>query len=106
MLCVPKMKIITLLAAFLMLSGYSSAAQKSDDKAGQSKVTGTVTHYAVAKSIEIDANGVAHKYDLNDSDIVYSIGPEVAEGSAVTVTETTNAEGHKTISIGPRAPKA
>ncbi len=95
-----------MLAISLLLVGHAATDQQSNEKAGQVKVTGTVTHYEVAKSIEIDANGVAHKYDLNDSDIVYSIGPEVAEGSAVTVTETTNAEGHKTISIGPRAPKA
>ena len=46
------------------------------------------------------------QYDLNDGDTTYAIGPEVAAGTNVVVTERTDSEGHKTVSIGIARPKA
>ena len=83
-----------------------TAARQDSKAVGQVVVTGTVISYEVAKSIEVNASGVAHKYDLNDSDTTYSISPEVATGRTVTVTETTGAEGRKSISIAISAPKS
>lgn len=68
---------------------------------GEIVLTGTVTNFDVGKSIEINAKGVVHKYDLNDGDIQYSISPEVATGTTVTVTERTDETTRKTITISP-----
>jgi len=88
----------------LALAGCLALAQ-SDGKAGQVTVTGTVTRFEVAKSIEVDSGGVSHKYDLNESDTVYSISPEVAAGRTVTVTQTADGEGHRTVTIALSAAK-
>ena len=90
--------------ALTLILANAHQAHASDNQAGQVVLNGTVAHYDVAKSIEVTADGTSHKYDLNDADTVYSISPEVAEGSTVTVTETTDSQGHKSISIAPRPP--
>src|SRR5262249_6793837 len=68
---------------------------------GEQVMTGTVTSFDRARSIEIDVKGVAHKYDLSNADIAYSISPEVATGLTVIVTERTDANNKKSVSIVP-----
>ena len=92
----------------LVLSGVLSSSgtlyAQATSQAGQTVVVGTVTNYDVGKTIEVDAKGTLHKYDLNNADTTYSISPEVATGVSVKVTETTDASGHKTLAIILYAP--
>jgi hypothetical protein len=90
--------VMALVLGGLLASSVTVYAQ-ADSKAGQIVVLGTVTNYDVGKTIEVDAKGTLHKYDLNNSDITYSISPEVATGVSVKVTETTDANGHKAVAI-------
>ena len=80
---------LTVIMAFVLTGppsfSQSHPTQTSDDKPGQVTIVGTVTSFDVGKSIEVNSNGVPHKYDLNNSDIVYSISPEVATGMTVKV---------------------
>jgi hypothetical protein len=64
-------------------------------------VTGTVKAFEAGKSIEVDAKGTSHKYDLTSADTTYTINPDVAVGSEVKLTERTDSSGHKTVTIEP-----
>jgi hypothetical protein len=76
-------------------------AKTSAGKPGQVVTIGKVTNFDVGKSIEVDAKGVPHKYDLNNADMSFSVSPEVATGMTVKITERTDANGHKTVTIEP-----
>ena len=99
-------KLATLIFSLIALGSVYSLGQSKADPPGEVVITGTVTSFEVGKSIEIDAKGVSHKYDLNNVDILYSISPEVATGTTVTATERTDANGHKTVNIALAAKPA
>src|SRR5437899_49203 len=95
------MAALSMILAGSIVFGQRLTPNSPADQPGEVVITGTVTNFEVGKTIEIDAKGVSHKYDLNSADILYSISPEVAVGITVMVTERTDANRHKTITIAP-----
>lgn len=67
-----------------------------------SYVTGTVITFAAGKTIEVEANGTLHKYDLTKPNASFEVSPDVKTGSNVMLKERTDADGRTTITIEPR----
>src|SRR5258708_2831833 len=90
----------TLLSAFLVIGGLTAYAQQSaPDKPKTLKATGTVKAYEAGKTIEVEAKGAPHTYDLSASETTYTISPDVAVGSKVKPTEKTDSAGRKMVRI-------
>jgi hypothetical protein len=62
-------------------------------------LTGTVKAYEPGKSIEVDAKGGAHTYDLTATDMTVTVGADVKVGSKVKVAEKPDSTGKKTVTI-------
>jgi len=97
--------IISMALAALPVFSQDQPAKASESKPGQMTMVGKVTNFDVGKSIEVDAKGMVHKYDLNNADTTFSIGPEVATGMTVKIVERTDSSGHKTVTIEPSSKK-
>ena len=63
------------------------------------KATGTVKAYEAGKTIEVEAKGAPHVYDLTSPDATYAISPDIAVGSKVKVMEKMDPTGHKMVTI-------
>jgi hypothetical protein len=63
----------------------SGTAPKTKMKAVN--LTGTVKAYEPGKSIEVDAKGAPHTYDLTAPDMAITVSPDVKVGSKVKVME-------------------
>jgi hypothetical protein len=102
------LKLVALVCVTVALVGLPIYAQNPDPPAGQASpaaMTGTVKSFDPGKSIDVEVNGVSHKYDLSKTDTSYTINPEVKPGSDVTVMETTNPTGNKEVRIELAPPR-
>jgi pyruvate/2-oxoglutarate dehydrogenase complex dihydrolipoamide acyltransferase (E2) component len=87
----------------------SSTAQTATSTAQSAKpkkmtMIGEVKSYQAGKSIEVQGMGrhaQERTFDLSASDVTANVNPNVTVGSKVRVTETIDANGHKTITIEP-----
>lgn len=77
----------------------------SPNNANRTDVTGTVKTYETGKTLEIDANGKTHKYDLTKTDTTYTISPDVKAGSQVRLIEEKDAHGRMTVTVEPAGKK-
>ena len=62
-------------------------------------ISGTVKSYEPGKSIEVDAKGTPHTYDLTSADMTVTVGADVKVGSKVKVAEKPDSSGKKTVTI-------
>jgi len=62
-------------------------------------VTGTVKNCEPGKSIDVEAKGETHSYDLTKTDATFTISPDVKAGSEVRLTDKTDSTGHQTVTI-------
>jgi len=90
---------ITSMCAFFIIAAF--AQQTGSAKAKSFSASGTVKAYEPGKTIEVDAKGAPHTYDLTSPDTTYTISPDVAVGTKVKLVEKTDAAGHKTVTIEP-----
>lgn len=66
------------------------------------KVVGTVKTYDAGKKIVVTGpKNKDYSYDLDDKDMTASVDPAVAVGNKVTVKESTDDAGKKTLSVSP-----
>src|ERR1041384_6941578 len=63
------------------------ASGATKPKAKAKTITGTVKSYEPGKSIEVDAKGAPHTYDLTATDQTVPVNPDVKVGSKVKVME-------------------
>jgi len=103
----------------LFAAGAMAAAQTSSEtkavtktktssgtmKAKAHSVVGTVTAYEAGKSIEVEANGKKHSFDLDDSNETVSVSSEVAIGGKVKVVEKTDKMGKKSLTVSMHSVK-
>ena len=69
-------------------------------------VTGTVKEYEAGKDIEITtAKNNDEKFDLSDKDTTATVSPDVAVGKKVKAVQTTDDNGHKTLTVDVQASK-
>ena len=97
--------VLSMAFAALPVFSQDPPAGSSANKPGQVVTIGKVSNLDMGKTIEVDAKGVPHKYDLNNADVSFSLSPEVATGMTVKITERTEANGHKTVMIEPLSSK-
>ena len=64
-----------------------------------------VKSFDPGKTIDVEVNGVSHKYDLSKTDTLYNINPEVKARTNVTILEKTDNSGKKTVTIEPAPPR-
>ncbi len=70
------------------------------------KVTGTVkTLDAGKKIVVVGPKNKDYSFDLDDKDMTSNVDPAIAVGSKVTVIESTDNEGRKTLSVEPYSGK-
>ncbi len=63
-------------------------------------VVGTVTEFTAGKKIVIlTGDNDKHSFDLDDSDVIYRVGPKVAVGSKVKLEQRTNDAGKKVVTV-------
>jgi hypothetical protein len=101
------LKLVALVCLTVALVGLPIYAQNPDPPAGQANaaaMAGTVKAFDPGKSIEVEVNGVSHKYDLSKTDTSYTISPEVKAGSNVTIMER-NAPTGKEVRIDLAPPR-
>lgn len=66
------------------------------------KVVGTVKTYDAGKKIVVTGpKNKDYSYDLDDKDMAATVDPAVAVGNKVTVKESTDDAGKKTLSVSP-----
>jgi len=66
------------------------------------KVVGTVKTYEAGKKIVVTGpKDKDYSYDLDDKDMTATVDPAVAVGNKVTVKESTDDAGKKTLSVSP-----
>jgi hypothetical protein len=66
------------------------------------KVVGTVKSYDAGKKIVVTGpKNKDYSYDLDDKDMAATVDPAVAVGNKVTVKESTDDAGKKTLSVSP-----
>ena len=66
------------------------------------KVVGTVKTYDAGKKIVVTGpKDKDYSYDLDDKDMAATVDPAVAVGNKVTVKESTDDAGKKTLSVSP-----
>ncbi|HLH42320.1 MAG TPA: hypothetical protein VKV74_04985 [Bryobacteraceae bacterium] len=91
------------LACFTLAPASLLIVAQAPDPAGHSAapgaMTGMVKSFDPGKSIDVEINGVSRKFDLSKTDTLYNINPEVKPGSNVTIVETTDNTGKKSITI-------
>ncbi|HXB73573.1 MAG TPA: hypothetical protein VNY05_35370 [Candidatus Acidoferrales bacterium] len=107
---------LNLLCSAILIAGSISAYAAPQDPAGAPpkqpetgtapktkmkgvKLSGTVKAYEPGKSIEVDAKGAPHVYDLAAPDMTVTVSPDVKIGGKVKVTEASDSSGKKTVMI-------
>ena len=85
--------------AFLIIAAFAQQAGAAKDR--PFSATGTVKAYEPGKTIEVEAKGAPHTYDLTSPDTTYTIAPDLEVGAKVKLVEKTDAAGHKTVTIEP-----
>ncbi|HEY7336012.1 MAG TPA: hypothetical protein VH639_14080 [Bryobacteraceae bacterium] len=95
------LKTVALASLALALVSVPICAQNQDPAADHARgaVAGTVKSFDPGKSIDVEVNGVSHKYDLSKTDTLYNISPDVKAGSNVMIMETTDNSGKKAVTI-------
>jgi hypothetical protein len=101
------LKLVALVCLAAALVSLPIIAQNQDPTAGQAggAMIGMVKSFDPGKTLEVEVNGASHKYDLSKADTLYNISPEVKAGSNVTILETTDNSGKKTVTIEPAPPR-
>jgi hypothetical protein len=99
------LKALTVVCVSLAVATLPAFSQERESPPADQKtalnVTGTVKTFEVGKSIEVDAKGTAHKYDLTSTDMTYTISPDVKVGMTVKLMESKDASGRTTVTIEP-----
>jgi hypothetical protein len=96
------LKMVALACLAVALVSLPIVAQDPDSPAGQGApgaMMGTVKSFDPGRSIDVEVNGRSYKYDLSKTDALYNINPEVKAGSNVTIVESTDNSGKKTVTI-------
>ena len=85
----------------------STSTTKTKSPSGTMKTkthtaSGTVKEFESGKKIVVTtANKKNRSWDLDDKDTTYDVDSSVAVGERVRVTEKTDAQGHKTVTVAP-----
>jgi hypothetical protein len=100
------LKMVALVCLAAALVSLPIVAQNQDPPVGQanSPMIGIVKSFDPGKTIDVEVNGVSHKYDLSKTDTLYNINPEVKAGTNVMIAETIDNSGKKTVTIEPARP--
>lgn len=101
------LKLVALVCLAAALVSLPIVAQNQDPVAGQAKgaMVGMVKSFDPGRTIDVEVNGESHKYDLSKTDTLFNINPDVKAGTNVTIVETIDNSGKKTVTIELAPPR-